>query len=337
MARAILERELNLSARRGSVRFSVATEADDADIRRLFCESPMTGRISLTFEYEPSWFADANVPEQAKRTIIARDGERLACVGYCTNRLRYVNGEARRVGYLGGLRLAADYAGRFDIVRRGYEMFHELEREAPADFYFTSIASDNVPARRFLERGLRGMPTYEFIGEFVTLLLSARAGSAASAIGGKEYHYQFAPCWKKAEPALWDQREFKQTVVRGYSRGLALMRPMLNFAARIRGTPRLPAVGETVANAFVSHLDAAPDEERGFVTLIAGLRGQAAGRGIELLTLGFAADDRRLEWVRRQFRFHEYRSRLYIVRWPDIGGTASELDGRVLAPEVALL
>jgi len=219
-------------------------------------------------------------------------------------------------------------------------MFHELEREAPADFYFTSIASDNIPARRFLERSLPGMPTYEFIGEFVTLLLSARAGGFVVDTGihaAERYRYQLVPCWATEKPALWDQRGFKQTVVRGYSRGLALMRPVLNFVAHVCGAPSLPALGETVANAFVCHLDAAPDDEGGFVALIAGLRGQAARRGIELLTLGFAANDRRLDWVRRRFRFHEYRSRLYIVRWPDLGGAASELDGRVLAPEVALL
>jgi len=41
--------------------------------------------------------------------------------------------------------------------------------------------------------------------------------------------------------------------------------------------------------------------------------------------------------VRAKFRCREYHSRIYIVRWPDLGGSAIELDGRVLAPEVALL
>jgi hypothetical protein len=103
------------------------------------------------------------------------------------------------------------------------------------------------------------------------------------------------------------------------------------------GRPRLPAVGHTLAHAFVSHLGVAPDETDTLIDLLAELRSLAARRGIELLTLGFAANDLCLATVRRNFRFREYRSRLYMVRWPGIGGAARELDARVLAPETALL
>jgi hypothetical protein len=362
----------------GCVRFALATEADDADIRRLLRENPTAGRISLSFEREPSWFADDGLPEQTKQTIVARQGEHVVCAGYCSIRRRFVNGAPRRVGYLGGLRLCSRLAGHFDILRRGYEFFRSLQAAAPADFYFTSIASDNHPARRFLERALPGMPAYEFIGEFVTWLLPARrrpaapgltAGSAADAgefaalLNAQGCRGQFAPCWSAAElaalghlglkesdfrfirrqgrvvagGALWDQRRFKQTVIRGYAPGLALARPALNLIARITGSPRLPAVGRTLAGAFASHLAVAPDEPDALVTLLAELLGLAAQRRIELLTLGFAANDPRLAAVRGSFRFREYRSRLYIVRWPETGGAAGELDGRILAPETALL
>ena len=90
----------------------------------------------------------------------------------------------------------------------------------------------------------------------------------------------------------------------------------------------------TVANAFVSHLAAAADE---LIGLIAELRRIATQRGIELLTLGFAANDPRLATLRSHVRCREYRSRLYVVRWPEIGGAARELDDRFLAPEVASL
>src|SRR5437016_827244 len=153
MARAVLERELNATNGR-CAQFAVATEADDAEIRRLLRENPMPGRISLSLEREPCYFAGARLPGEAKQTIIAREEGRIVCVGNCVIRERFVNGEPRRVGYLGGLRLDAQYAGRFDIVRRGYEFFHQLQAGAPADFYFTSIAADNERARTFLERGL---------------------------------------------------------------------------------------------------------------------------------------------------------------------------------------
>jgi hypothetical protein len=377
MARAVLECEL-IPASTGRLRFALASEADDADIRRLFRENPMAGRISLSFEHEPNWFSDAGLPEQSKQTIVAREADRVVCAGFCSIRRRFVNGAPRRVGYLGGLRLCSRQAGRFDILRRGYEFFRTLQSDNPADFYFTSIASDNHAARRFLERGLPGMPAYEFIGEFITLLLPAQhrppAPNCATApvpatdelialFNDHGCRQQFAPYWSNAEltalnplglrksdfrfihrrgqvvagAALWDQRAFKQTVIRGYASGLALARPALNLASRIVGGTRLPAVGQTLANAFVSHLNVAPDEPDALIALTAELRSLAAQRQIAMLTMGFAANDSRLATIRRSFRVREYHSRLYLVRWPGTGGAARDLDARILAPETALL
>jgi hypothetical protein len=53
--------------------------------------------------------------------------------------------------------------------------------------------------------------------------------------------------------------------------------------------------------------------------------------------LGFAANDPHLTMVKNTFSGREYRSRLYVVRWPGIGGAAAELDERAVAPEIAFL
>jgi hypothetical protein len=369
MAGTILERELT-APRTGGVSFSVASQDDDAEIRRLLRETPMHGRISLSLEREPSFFADPNFPSETKQTIVARDRGRLVCVGSCAIRPRYVNGKLRNVGYLGGLRLDVQSAGRFSILRRGYNFFRQLQKVAPADFYFTSIAADNERAQTFLERGLPGMPRYEFICEFVTLMIStlgcrqyrqetqevaypSSPNEMLDFLNERNGAYQFAPHWSAEalddwEPciirnshqleacgALWDQRQFKQVVVRGYSAVLAKVRPVLNNFSRLTRQPRLPAIGETLSIAFASHLASKTDES--LLHLIQQQAISARRRGIELLTLGFASNDPRLELIQQNLRCHEYRSRLYVVHWPGIGGTARELDNRVLAPEVALL
>src|ERR1700722_5671643 len=174
MAGTTLDRQLT-TAGTARVPFAPPPPADDADIRCLLRENPMPGQITLTLEREPDYFADADLPGTVKQTIIANQGGRIVCIGSCAIRERFVNGHSRRVGYLGGLRLDARTAGRFDILRRGYEFFRELQVDRPADFYFTSIAADNAPARKFLERGLPGMPAYEFIGEFVTVLIPMKS------------------------------------------------------------------------------------------------------------------------------------------------------------------
>ena len=393
MAGTVLERELTL-ARASRVRFDVANRADDAELRRLIRETPMPGHISISLEREPNYFADAEIPGESKKTILARDGGRLICAGSCAIRLRFVNGQCRRVGYLGGLRLGDRHAGRFDILRRGYAFFRELQADNPAEFYFTSIAADNTRARMFLERGLPGMPRYEPIGEYVTVIIATNGGRRAvelssrngtSESGGETTNQgkaslcygselisflnkcnqacQFAPCWSAEElaalqplglrasdfqiqrhgsqirtcVALWDQRCFKQTVIKDYTPWLALVRPLINVCAGIMSRPRLPAAGTALASAFVSHLGIRTVEENKLVELIGNLRTPTYRRGIEHLTCGFAANDPRLAEVRRRFGCREYRSQLYVVHWPGVGSKACDLDGRYLAPEVALL
>jgi hypothetical protein len=372
-----LDRKLT-PARTGRLPFALAKPADDADIRCLLRENPMPGQITLTLEREPDYFADADLPGTEKQTIVAKEGGRVVCVGNCSIRERFVNGQPRRVGYLGGLRLDVRTAGRFDILRRGYEFFREHQADRPADFYFTSIAADNAPARQFLERGLPGMPAYEFIGEFVTVLLPMKSRASdhiepeADALDFGELFecldkhgrdYQFAPRWSGVElsalqslnlkaddfqvmrnngrinacAALWDQRTFKQTVIREYSPWLAMARPAVNFAARIIDKPRLPAAGSVLAHAFVSHLAVEQGNPDALIALVSKLRMCAARRRIEFLTLGLAANDPRLALLRRKFNGREYFSRIYVVHWPGLGGSASELDGRCLGPEVALL
>jgi hypothetical protein len=356
--------------------FALAGKADESEIRRLLHENPMRGRISLSLEREPDYFSDAQVPGEAKQTILAHENGCLACMGTCTVRERFVNGRPMRVGYLGGLRLDSAFQGRFDIVRRGYAFFKEVQSSNPADFYFTSIAAGNERARGFLERGLPGMPKYEFMGEFISVVIrTARASVPRSSlqsharvsvqsvlrINEHNVHYQLSPSWSvdevehlytlglegtvalgardhiHASAALWDQRNYKQTVIRGYSPALAFIRPAANIAAWIFGQPSLPRPDTILASAFITQLVAEPGNSAPLTELIDLLRRTVARREIEFLTIGFASNDPRLEVVRSKFRHREYQTRLYLVRWPEFGGPASELDDRVLAPEVALL
>jgi hypothetical protein len=110
---------------------------------------------------------------------------------------------------------------------------------------------------------------------------------------------------------------------------------MINTFAKLIGRPRLPAIGDTLSFAFGSHLAFKTDAS--LPNLIEQLANSARQRGLELLLLGFDSNNPQLSIVRQHFRCREYLSRLYIVSWPGIGGTARELDNRPLAPEVALL
>lgn len=378
------ERDLPPWVRRGAagdgrdpIRFAVATAADESALRRLLRDNPMRGAISLSLEREPDYFHGTHLAGASDVTVIAHESDRLICMGRCTTRACWINGTARQVAYLGELRLDRSAHGRFAVLRGGYRFFHELHRRAPAEFTFTSIAADNTRARRLLERGLPGLPHYEFLTEFVTLLLPvaklirrparplgrATPDELVATLNVHAQRHQFATVWSEervagleqhglraddfavhrsadgriaAAAALWDQRNFRQTVVRGYSPALACARPVLNCAARVFGTVHLPPVGSIVAHAFVSPLAVGLADLEVLPGFIAGLANRAAQRGVEFLTLGFAGGDPRLAVLRTRLPHRAYLSRLYRVIWPGAAATLS-LDPRPILPDIALL
>jgi hypothetical protein len=112
--------------------------------------------------------------------------------------------------------------------------------------------------------------------------------------------------------ALWDQSSFKQVVVRGYERRLALLRPAINGLAPLLGTPRLPAVGAALPHAYVSHVAVDDDDPEVFATLWAAARDAAAGRFLYLVA-GFAERHPFVAVIRRRAR--AYRSVIYAVCW----------------------
>jgi hypothetical protein len=365
MAGAALDGEL--TAAREGIRFAVATPADDAAIRRLLRANPMRGAVSVAFEREPDYFAGEGLAGATDKTLLAHEGGRLVAMGRCSIRAVFLNGKPRRAGYLGELRLDSTAGGRLDILRQGYRHLRELEVEDPADFYFTSIAADNARARQLLERGLPGLPRYELLTEFTTLLIPvgksgreparerATPAELAEFLNAAARRHQLAAVWSEdtlaalarhglpperfqiwrrgekivAVAALWDQRAFRQTVIRGYAGALTGLRPLLNLVGA-----RLPAPGATLAHAFLSPLAVEPGGEVMLPELVAAFFPAAARNGLEFLTLGFPTGDPRLDVLRRHFRGREYRSRLYQV---SLAGSPAQIAGRAFLPEVALL
>jgi hypothetical protein len=206
------------------VRFDLATPADDAEIRRLLRENPTPGRVGVSLEREPDAALAAKVEGDVHHTIVARapgDG-RLIAMGSVSVREGYVNGEPTRVGYLGQLRLDRGVRPRASVVLAGFRRLRELHESLGVKLYLTSIATDNQPARRLLERGLTGMPTYRPVGTLVTSLFPPqvlpkprpRRGAEATKDQGiwvdrvpdvlacldrNGRRFQFAPVWRDAD------------------------------------------------------------------------------------------------------------------------------------------
>jgi len=137
--------------------------------------------------------------------------------------------------------------------------------------------------------------------------------------------------------ALWDQRKFKQTMIRSYARKLARLRPAFNLVAPLISQPALPAPGSRLNSAFLSHAAIEQDDPETAIALIRHACRDASLRGIDYVMLGLAERSPLLAEIKRQFSCHSYVSMLYLVYWEDGRQAASQLDDRIPQIEVAIL
>jgi hypothetical protein len=330
----------------------LATEADDTELRRLLRETPMTGRIRLTLEREPSFFAAARVEAERHHTVCARDAGsgRVLGMGSRSVRQLWVNGRPLRVGYLSQLRVAQAQVPRGGhLVRAGFRLLANTRAADEAPFDLTTIVVDNTPARRLLEAGKPGLPRYRPVEPFVTMLLPVRARGGRRGerpvrpgAGARHGHgldaYQFAPVWSSDELqrfgpahersgnclAIWDQRSFKQAVVRSYA-------PWLRRFRWLAGLPKPGTVLPVAALVALAMNDAEP---AAFLDLLDEALAAAGGTDCRWLMLALAARHPFANLVRRRYRPLVYDSLLYLVHDP---GVTVELDGRVAHVEVSLL
>jgi hypothetical protein len=360
-----------------------ATPADEPAIRRLLRATPFEGAVSLSLEREPDFHLAAAIEGDRHSVVVGRSEDgRLVGLAARSVRTVFVNGSPERIGYLGLLRAAGEGRGRIRSMREGFALLAADRRPGELPFDFTSVVLDNAPARRLLEAGLPGFPTYRPLGELVTLALLPRRARPRGTPGlelerGGAGRLEAVAAFLRAEgsrrqlasvvtadqlaspersrglspsdfhlatrggrivgcAAVWDQRAFKQAVVRSYSRALSALRPLLAVLGPVVGLPRLPPVGEPIAAAFLAYVAVAGDEGGVLDAILDSVLADARGRGLDQLLLAFGADDPLLAVARRR-PHRPYRSMLYAVHGPAGAAAAAALDGRRMGPEVATL
>ncbi len=192
--------------------YGFATDADDAGLRKLLRETPVGGSVRLSFEREPHYFRSFAHEGIRHYTVCARDAGNVVAMA---SRTVWPTG----VGYLHQLRVAPTHRHLMrPFMQLGFRYLRETRQTDEAPYDVTAIVADNQRARRLLEAGLPGMPTYTPFEKVITMLLPARAGFAAV-----------------------DLRANKQVVVRGYGSKLRTWRWLL----------RLPPVGTVLPIAYV--------------------------------------------------------------------------------------
>ncbi len=170
-------------------------------------------------------------------------------------------------------------------------------------------------------------------------------------------HYQFSPVWDLpalqsaglsadnfllfcdaqkiiACIAIWDQRHYKQAIVRGYKNPLAFFRPLINAFSPVFGLPYMPPVGQPLNQAWLSHLACQDNAHNALNILLNNALWRAKKMGLEQLMLGLADDHPFLSHAKRCRRHLSYHSDIYLIHWHK---NTCSIDKRPLHLEVATL
>ncbi len=137
--------------------------------------------------------------------------------------------------------------------------------------------------------------------------------------------------------ALWDQRAFKQTLIAGYARPLALSRPLLNLGFWASGRPLLPRPGSLLALAHLSHLAVDGDDPEVAAALVAAALAEAARRGLSYLALALGERHPLRAALAARFPGRRLESVVYLVYSHGREGCEPCLDDRPLHLEAATL
>ncbi len=130
---------------RPEFRFQSATRSDEPEIRALVGGMAMPGSVHVRFEREPDYFLGTTIQGDPCDVLIARhepDGE-LAAVMVRADRRVYLDGAPERVAYIGQIRIAPRFRGRWLMARAVAELAALREDSLP---YVGVIASDNPVA-----------------------------------------------------------------------------------------------------------------------------------------------------------------------------------------------
>jgi hypothetical protein len=133
----------------GDYEVRLATAADEPEVRALVGSVAMPGAVAIRFAREPDYSLGATIMGDPCDVVIVRDGAtgRLAGFGCRAERRAFVNGREQRIGYLGQIRAAEGYRGRWLLVRALAWL-----REAGHDdlLYCGVVARENPRAREVL-------------------------------------------------------------------------------------------------------------------------------------------------------------------------------------------
>jgi hypothetical protein len=136
--------------------------------------------------------------------------------------------------------------------------------------------------------------------------------------------------------ALWDQRAFKQSVVKGYKAPLNHLRVLYNWYARMIRRVELPLSGKALDHLYIAFFACDADDTDLAVNVLKEAAYIARAKGATSCVMGISSHHVLLPILKHTLKSEIYRTQIEVVtlNGDDQYTNTSE---RIIQPEVALL
>lgn len=139
---------------------SLASSADDAQLRERMALDRIEGAAAISLRREPSYFAGSRLYGAPVQVIVGRDAStgRIVATGCRSVATAHLDGKPQRVAYLSDLRIDPEHRNGF-LLARVYRYLRTLHEADPLPCH-TLIYEDNQKALGSLVGGRAGLPRY---------------------------------------------------------------------------------------------------------------------------------------------------------------------------------
>ena len=157
--------------------YRIATANDEPSLKRILSQNGMDSWVNITLRKEPNYFDADHLMGENISVIAYKTEDESEVIGMyaCTLFKLFFAGKEESIVYLNSLRVNPDFRHKIRFLKEGFNSIDKLiSFQVTLPFMFTSIASENLNAKRMLESNLKGMPKYIPLAQMSTFSFLAK-------------------------------------------------------------------------------------------------------------------------------------------------------------------
>ena len=335
----------------------IADNNYNSSIKDIFDSVSFPGNIGVRFSRGSKPLDSLKNDGEEIFPLIINDikNNKTVAFGCCVIQKLFVNGIARNVGYLTGLKVLPEYRRKVSILPLAYKFLHD-NLKSKVDLFYTTILSENYKAQKILEKKRQSMPDYNYVGYYTVhnfksrkKLLEVRQGD----VDGIDSFYSKHSCKNNFSPtnrklynlsdddfftmrdekgkivmacAVWNQQSYKKYILDDYH---GIFKVLRHLPMQLLGYPKFPLPKSYINYGTLSLFNC---DEKYSDKILDFLNTVSFMSPYSFLIYGVFENNPFYNIV-KNLKSVKYSSKLYTVDW----GEKFELDNKPVQLEVGLL